>query len=115
MPVFKYVFRGTPNPEALKLVINQDVKLSGKVNFTSLEQAETIPLAYKILSLREIKQIHFFRNTLTMTKNEHCHWDEDLQNKIIVIVEKEILHHNADFQLASEKKYIEIPQEWKVF
>ena len=115
MSTFKYVFRETPNPEALKLIINRDVKLSGKANFNSLEQAKSVPLAHKVLSLKEVKQIHFFRNILTITKILDCHWDESLQDKIVALVEEEILNHDADFQLESEEKQREVPKEWKVF
>ena len=66
---FKYVFKPTPNPNALKLIINHDVKISGKATFTQIKQTENIPLAKVLLNLPLIQQIHFFSQYYHYYKN----------------------------------------------
>ena len=111
--VFKYMFKTTPNPNALKLVVNRDLKLEGRASFASADECSSIPMANSLLKLLELKQIHFFKNTMTLTKGVESDWD-GLREKVLEIVRGSILEHNPEFKsLVEEEK--EIPEEWKEF
>ena len=58
----------TPNPNALKFILDQDVKNDGKTSFKNPNQAKDVPLAASIFDLRGVDQIHFFQNVITVSK-----------------------------------------------
>jgi Fe-S cluster biogenesis protein NfuA len=57
----------TPNPFALKFVINAPFKEEGKATFSSPAECQEMPLARDLFQIVGVKQIHFFQNTLTVT------------------------------------------------
>ena len=58
----------TPNPNALKFIVDRDVIKAGKATFKSMIDCENIPLAQSIFDLRGVDQIHFFQNVITQTR-----------------------------------------------
>ena len=67
MSDIQIIIQMTPNPNALKFVINKDVISEGKVTYNSIEEA-TNPLAALLFALNGIKQLHFFENVITISK-----------------------------------------------
>jgi len=61
----------TPNPDALKFIMNVDVKTDGKVTFTAKEEAKGLDLIETLFSLVFVRQVHLFENVITITKTEH--------------------------------------------
>lgn len=59
----------TPNPSALKFILNTKVKADGKATFTSRDQCEGVRLAYELMSIPGVSQLHFFDNFITVTFN----------------------------------------------
>ena len=57
----------TPNPNALKFVINSSVKDEGKATFNTPEECQDLPLVRDLFALPGVKQIHLFQNTITVT------------------------------------------------
>ncbi len=57
----------TPNPNALKFVINSSLKDEGKATFNTVEECRELPLARDLFGIAGVKQIHLFQNTLTVT------------------------------------------------
>lgn len=57
----------TPNPFALKFVINGPFKDEGKATFNRPEDAPDLALVRDLFAIDGVKQVHLFQNTLTVT------------------------------------------------
>ena len=64
----------TPNPDALKFIMNIDVKTDGKVTFTAKEEAKGLDLVDTLFSLVFVRQVHLFENVITITKTSDEDW-----------------------------------------
>ena len=93
----------TPNPHAIKFIVNQPVKQKGKVSYRSYEDADQVPLVEDIFNLENIAQVFLFQNTLTVTHNGN--WDnEELKNFVVPIIKSKLPEHDADFKTPEEIK-----------
>lgn len=86
----------TPNPNALKFILDKDVKTNGKTSFKNPNQAKKVPLAAAIFDLRGVDQIHFFQNVITVSKFTFEPWD-NLEPSIITTIENMLDDHDPDF------------------
>lgn len=94
----------TPNPYALKFVINSSFKNDGKATFNSAAEAEDLPLVRDLFAIEGVKQIHLFQNTLTVTHSGELESDA-LSDKVSAVIKTRLPVHNADFgEKAPEKK-----------
>ena len=50
----------TPNPLAIKLIVNFSVKKEGKISFTKEEELSHIPLFLNLFNIPGVHQIHAF-------------------------------------------------------
>ncbi len=57
----------TPNPNALKFILNQPLKSHGKATFTKPSEAFGVRLAEDLFALEDVRQLHLFENVLTVT------------------------------------------------
>jgi Fe-S cluster biogenesis protein NfuA len=64
----------TPNPNARKFIVPQDVKREGKVSYTEIPDCQHVPLAEALLRLANVTQVHFFENVITVTQNGASEW-----------------------------------------
>ena len=64
----------TPNPDALKFIMNIDVKTDGKVTFKSKEEAKGLDLVETLFSLMFVRQVYLFENVITITKTNDVDW-----------------------------------------
>lgn len=87
----------TPNPNAMKYIINKDVKSSGKISFSDPESCRHVPLAEKMLNLEGIVQVHLYENILTVTQSGDVNW-LTLTPQIISIIKEEIDAHDPFFE-----------------
>ena len=87
----------TPNPNALKFILNKSVKNEGKTSFKNPRQAKDVALAAALFDLRGVDQIHFFENVITVSKFTFEPW-ESLEPAVITQIEMLIDDHNADFK-----------------
>lgn len=86
----------TPNPNALKFVSNYTFKTEGNSTYkTPLECGEN-DLALKLFMLRGVDQIHFFDNSITITKFSYEPW-EDLNPKIEDCLKTYVPFHNPNY------------------
>lgn len=92
----------TPNPNALKFVLNHDVKREGKVTFSDMDEATYVPMAHALMSLDGVSQVHFFENVITVTKADEKPW-EDLEGSVFQAIKNFISVHDPDFILPTEK------------
>lgn len=95
--------QGTPNPNALKYILNKDVKHDGKVSFTDALECPNVPLATALLEVENVSQVHFFENVLTVTQNGRDNWYE-LDVKIRSVLHEQMPVHDATFVVEQEKR-----------
>lgn len=87
----------TPNPNALKFILETNVKEDGKTSFKNPNQAKDVPLAAGLFDLRGVDQIHFFQNVITVSKFTFEPWD-NLEPSIVTTIENMIEDHDANFK-----------------
>lgn len=93
----------TPNPNALKFIIEKDVKTEGKVSFKTPQDCKEVPLAAALFDLRGVDQIHFFQNVITVSKFSFEDW-ETLGPAIQTCIESFIDDHNPEFKVADPEE-----------
>jgi len=94
---YRIMIQGTPNPNALKFVVNVPVKTEGNVTYKRPEECTDNPLAKAIFDIGHIAEVYFFDNYITVTQDGTADWDE-LEEKIQKTILGNIAYHNPDFQ-----------------
>ncbi|MCB0391513.1 MAG: NifU family protein [Bdellovibrionales bacterium] len=92
----------TPNPYAIKFVVNHALKEVGKATFNSPEECRDLPLIEGLLNLKGVKQVYVFENTATITHDGSVS-NEDLKDCVTAVLKTRIPVHNADFQSEEER------------
>lgn len=87
--------QATPNPDALKFVMNRDVKSEGKATFTKDDLHVELPLVRDLLMIPKVTQVHLFENVVTITKAEGEWLDIEPEIRSILLTRMPI--HNARF------------------
>lgn len=90
------IVQPTPNPNALKFILEKDVKTDGKVSFKTPQDTKDVPLAAALFDLRGVDQIHFFQNVITVSKFSFEDWDS-LEPAIQTMIESMIDDHDPNF------------------
>lgn len=96
----------TPNPNALKFVINKPVKATGKATFTRPSEAMGLRLAEDLFLIEGVRQLHFFENVVTVTYADDADVDT-LQLEVQAVLQTRMPTHNPDFLVEEEKKKID--------
>ena len=86
----------TPNPNALKFVLNKTVKKDGNSTYKSPAECGENRLANRIFTIRGVDQIHFFENVITVTKFGYEEWGS-VEPQIRECIQGNINEHNADY------------------
>jgi Fe-S cluster biogenesis protein NfuA len=97
-PQLEITIQPTPNPNALKFILNRDVKTEGKVSFKTPQECRDVPLAAALFDLRGVDQIHFFQNVVTISKFSFEDWDH-LEPAVQTCLESFIDDHNPEFKV----------------
>lgn len=87
----------TPNPNALKFILEENIKAQGKTSFKNPKQAQSVPMAFALFDLRGVDQVHFFQNVITVSKFTFEPWDS-LEPAVITTIENMIEDHNPEFE-----------------
>ncbi len=87
----------TPNPNALKFIVDREVLHEGKATFKSVKDCESVPLAEALFDLRGVDQIHFFQNVVTVSKFSFEDWDS-LEPAVKTTLENMLPEHNPIFE-----------------
>lgn len=95
---YRIMIQGTPNPNALKFVVNVPVKNEGNVTYKSAAETEHNPLAREIFKISNIKEVYFFDNYITVTQDGSADWD-DLEEQIQKTILENLKDHNPDFKV----------------
>jgi NFU1 iron-sulfur cluster scaffold homolog, mitochondrial len=96
----------TPNPNALKFVVNVGVKANGKATFSRPSEAVGIRLAEDLFALPDVRQLHFFENVVTVTYAESADVDT-LRLEIIAVLQSRLPVHDPHFLVEEEKKKVD--------
>lgn len=64
----------TPNPNALKFILNVPVKNEGNSTYRSPSECGENTLALELFKIRGIDQLHFFENVIAITKFSYEDW-----------------------------------------
>lgn len=86
----------TPNPNALKFILNKPVKKEGNSTYKTPMACGENKLALNLFTLRGVDQLHFFENVVTITKFGYEEW-EILETQIIETIQGSMPAHNADY------------------
>ncbi len=106
----KMMVQPTPNPYAKKIIVNYDVKSTGKITFSTDEDCAHIPLAKALFEIKSVTQIHFFENAITITIDGSVSWD-DVITEARRLIKVQLPDHNADFLSPDELKRKEMSPE----
>jgi Fe-S cluster biogenesis protein NfuA len=94
----------TPNPYALKFVLNASFKTDGKATFNSALESDHLPLVRDMFAIEGVKQVHLFQNTLTVTHSGELESDA-LSDKVSAVIKSRFAVHDAGFgEKEPEKK-----------
>jgi NFU1 iron-sulfur cluster scaffold homolog, mitochondrial len=95
----------TPNPKALKFIVNRDVKSEGKATFSNQDEAQPVRLAYDLFGVPGVSQLHFYENFVTVTFDEKTEPAEH-EAEVCSIIHRDMPIHNPNFELASAPKRV---------
>ena len=100
----RLMVQSTPNPNALKFVLNVPVKAEGNVTYKNIGQCQHNPLAKAIFELSNfIKEVYFFDNYITVTQDGTADWDE-LEEKIRTTIMAKAKDHDPNFIIEEAPK-----------
>ena len=99
----RLIVQSTPNPNALKFVLNVPVKNEGNVTYKTTADCAANPLAQAIFEVSPaIKEVYFFDNYITVTQNGSTDWDE-LEQKIREVILAKAKDHHPDFKVEEKQ------------
>jgi Fe-S cluster biogenesis protein NfuA len=86
----------TPNPNAVKFISQYAVRTDGKSNYHSVDEAQHCPLAVALFGLPGVRQLFFYDNYVTVTRDEAHEWD-DIVDPILDLLQRELPSHNPNY------------------
>ncbi len=93
----------TPNPYALKFVLNLPLKNKGRATFHSKVDCSNLPLFHSLFDIPGIKQVFVFQNQMTLTHDGSLS-EEEIEKQVTAVVGSRITVHNPDFTSFDEEK-----------
>jgi NFU1 iron-sulfur cluster scaffold homolog, mitochondrial len=96
----------TPNPNALKFVVNAPVKTEGKATFTRPSEAVGVQLAEDLFAIEDVRQLHFFENVVTVTHSMEADVDT-LQLEVTAVLQTRLPIHDPNFLVEEERKKVD--------
>ncbi len=103
MTELQIIVQSTPNPNALKFIVNRQVKSRGKVNYRNAGECGGNALAAKLFGIEHVTDLHFFQNVITVSQDGAGDWDV-IEETVRSVIRENIEAHNPDFESAPEKE-----------
>ena len=98
--------QSTPNPNALKFVVNEPVKTEGNFTYKKGDNCEHNPLAKTIFEQSNfIKEVYFYDNYITVTQDGTADWEE-LEEKIRKTILEKVKDHDPNFKIEEPKEKV---------
>lgn len=91
----------TPNPLAIKFIVNAPIKIDGKATFKNKEEARSLKLAEDLFMVKGVEQLHMFENVVTVTHRADTHRNE-LIEQVSSVLQTRLNVHNPHFILDGE-------------
>ncbi len=95
--------QATPNPLAIKFVVNAPIKLEGKATLTNSAEAEGLKLAEDLFRVSGVDQLHMFENVVTVSFATDVDRNK-LIEEVTSVLQTRLPIHDAAFTLANEEK-----------
>lgn len=86
----------TPNPNALKFILNIPVKQEGNSTYKSPGECGENQLALELFKVRGIDQLHFFENVIAVTKFSYEDWSS-VETGIMKTLKEFMPTHNPNY------------------
>ncbi len=86
----------TPNPNALKFILNKPVKNVGNSTYKSPSECGENNLALELFKIRGIDQLHFFENVIAITKFSYEDWNS-VETNVMKTLQEQMPSHNPDY------------------
>ena len=102
MDDIKIMIQSTPNPNALKFILNRPVKTEGKISYRNVNECGGNPLAEKLFTVPHVTELHFFENVITVSQDGRGDWDP-IEESVKSIIQENIARHNPNFEVKEEK------------
>ena len=93
--------QSTPNPLAIKFIVNAPIKINGKATFKDKKEAEALILTESLFKVPGVEQLHLFENVITVTFGESTVRNE-LIEQISSVLKTRLPVHNPHFVLDGE-------------
>ena len=95
---YEIKIQNTPNPNALKFIMNVPVIASGNATFKSASERESTPLAARLFDLTGVTEVFFFDNYITVTQDGSADW-HTLEGQIKKTISQNFDNHDPDITL----------------
>ena len=92
----------TPNPNALKFVLNVPVKSTDSAIFRRDDDAARVPLAAALMQLDGVAEVYFSGKFITVTQTGSANWDV-LEAQVTAAILGNIASHDPDFDFSVRK------------
>lgn len=92
----------TPNPYALKFIVNQALKTEGKATFQHPAEVQDLPLLASLFEVQGVLQLYLYQNTLTITHTGELDSDE-MEENVTSVLKTRVPIHNPDFVSKGEE------------
>lgn len=102
--------QATPNPLAIKFVVNAPLKKEGKATFSKPEDAQGVKLAEDLFHVSGVEQLHIFENVVTVTHISDVDRDQ-LMKDVTSVLQTRLKIHDPNFVLENEVKQKKARQE----
>ncbi len=89
----------TPNPDALKFTVGDELLSEGSRSFTSAGSAAKDELGAKLFELEGITSVFYMSNFITINKDMNCSWDT-LESQVLAVLRE----HEIEKIETNEKK-----------
>lgn len=99
----KIMIQSTPNPNALKFVVNVPVKTEGRATYKSMDECAKNPLARALFTVPNVSEVYFFDNYITVTQDGNVEWDV-IEEQIKKIILENAESHDPNFAFEETKK-----------
>lgn len=97
------LIQSTPNPNALKFVLNVPVKSEGKATYKNAQEAVHNPMAQALFAVPNVREVYFFDNYITVTQDGNVEWDV-IEEQIKNIILQHAPAHDPNFKVEEAQK-----------
>lgn len=95
--------QSTPNPLAIKFIVNCPIKTEGKATFEKKEDGDQLLLSKELFNVAGVEQLHMFENVITVTHTSDADRNK-LMDDVTSVLQTRLPVHDPNFTLENEEK-----------